>query len=241
MRFLLVALLFAFIGAAFATYGVDVSQRTYSSHFECMVDYGYSFTVVRAYRSSGKVDSNAPYTINDAWAGGMSYVDAYIFPDYFKGDGGAQQVKDTINYLRANGVKHVPRLHNGTSPTLQEGTLAKEEVENYKATFGMLWLDIEGSQYWSSNSQNNVDFIQDMADECDRQGVYCGIYSSAYTWNPITGYSTQFKDMPLWYAHYDNDPSFSDFKSFGGWTRPAIKQYAGDVTLCYAGVDKNYY
>ena len=29
---------------------------------------------------------------------------------------------------------------------------------------------------------------------------------------------------PLWYAHYDNNPSFSDFTPFGGWTKPAIKQ-----------------
>ena len=25
---------------------------------------------------------------------------------------------------------------------------------------GMLWIDVEGSQYWSSNTQSNVDFIQ---------------------------------------------------------------------------------
>lgn len=45
----------------------------------------------------------------------------------------------------------------------------------------------------------------------------------------------------LWYAHYDNSASFSDFSPFGGWTKPAIKQYVGDTTLCGAGVDKNYY
>jgi hypothetical protein len=27
-------------------------------------------------------------------------------------------------------------------------------------------------------------------------------------------------------SHYDNSPSFSDFRLFGGWTRPAIKQNA---------------
>lgn len=46
---------------------------------------------------------------------------------------------------------------------------------------------------------------------------------------------------PLWYAHYDNNPSFSDFAAFGGWKKPNIKQFQGDVTLCGAGVDKNYY
>jgi hypothetical protein len=42
-------------------------------------------------------------------------------------------------------------------------------------------------------------------------------------------------------AHYDNSPSFGDFRSFGGWTRPAIKQYVGDASLCGIGVDKNWY
>lgn len=43
------------------------------------------------------------------------------------------------------------------------------------------------------------------------------------------------------YAHYDGKPSFSDFRPFGGWSKPAIKQYAGDKTECGAGVDLNYY
>lgn len=43
------------------------------------------------------------------------------------------------------------------------------------------------------------------------------------------------------YAHYDNNPSFSDFEPFGGWSRPAIKQFAGDKSVCGAGIDENYY
>jgi hypothetical protein len=42
-------------------------------------------------------------------------------------------------------------------------------------------------------------------------------------------------------AHYDNNPSFSDFSPFGGWNQPAIKQYVGDAVVCGAGVDKNWY
>jgi hypothetical protein len=37
---------------------------------------------------------------------------------------------------------------------------------------------------------------------------------------------------PCRYAHYDNNPSFSDFSKFGGWSSPHAKQYAGDVTAC---------
>jgi hypothetical protein len=63
-------------------------------------------------------------------------------------------------------------------------------------------------------------------------------------WQTIMGSFTacpQAASQQLWYAHYDNSPSFSDFAAFGGWTKPAIKQFQGDTTLCGAGVDKNYY
>lgn len=80
------------IVVAFAYHGVDVSQRFYSSSFSCLVKSGYSFTVVRVYKSSGQPDSNGPLTISDAWAGGMSHVDGYIFPCYSCGNP-AKQVK----------------------------------------------------------------------------------------------------------------------------------------------------
>jgi hypothetical protein len=50
-----------------------------------------------------------------------------------------------------------------------------------------------------------------------------------------------FKELPLWYAHYDGVLSFSDFKPFGGWQKPAIKQYKGSSVLCNVnGLDLNY-
>ena len=91
MYFILAFLFLAVVGTVSATYGVDVSQRTYSSSFSCMVSDGYIFTVARVYQSSGHTDPNGAATINDAWAGGMSYVDGYIFPCYSCGNP-AQQV-----------------------------------------------------------------------------------------------------------------------------------------------------
>ena len=201
----------AVLGTAAAYKGVDVSQRTYTSNFQCMKSNGASFAIVRVYQSSGHTDSNGPATIKDAWSGGMSHVDGYIFPCYSCGNP-AKQMDDTVNALKNAGAK-----------------------------YGMLWIDVEGTQYWSSNSQNNVNFIQAMVDEGNKLGVSLGIYTSASQWNPICGGSTQFSKYPLWYPHYDNNPSFSDFSSFGGWKSPAIKQYQGDITFCSAGVDMNYY
>lgn len=75
------------------------------------------------------------------------------------------------------------------------------------------------------------------------KGKTVGIYASRYMWQTIFGSFTActgVSSQQLWYAHYDNSASFSDFSAFGGWKSPHMKQYEGDVTLCGAGVDKNY-
>lgn len=228
---LFIVLAFCF-AAATANYGVDVSQRTYQSSFECLKSNGYSFAIPRVYKSSGYPDSNGPATINDAWSGGMSYVDGYIFPCYSCGNA-AGQMDETIDYLAANGVK-----------MLKRGELREPDPKNatkLAATYGMLWIDVEGTQYWSSSPSNNVAFLKDMVNRGNERGVTIGIYSSASQWNPIMGGNTEFGSYPLWYPHYDYSPSFSDFSPFGGWSSPSIKQYAGTTSICSASVDKNYY
>ena len=82
-----------------------------------------------------------------------------------------------------------------------------------------------------------------LVDACNASKYSCGVYSSANNWNTLFG-STSYtygSNLPAWYAHYDNDPSFNDWAShsFGGF-KPWGKQYAGDTTLCGFGVDKNY-
>jgi GH25 family lysozyme M1 (1,4-beta-N-acetylmuramidase) len=75
------------------------------------------------------------------------------------------------------------------------------------------------------------------------KGKNPGIYASLYMWESILGSKgacTKVGSQPLWYAHYDGNPSFSDFTPFGGWTKPTAKQYKGDTTLCGASVDLNY-
>lgn len=97
----IVAVLLSFISVAFATVGVDVSQRTYVSNFQCLLGYGYNFAVVRVYQSNGHPDSNGPATISDAWSAGMKHVDGYIFPCYSCGNP-AQQVN----------CEHLQRSHD---------------------------------------------------------------------------------------------------------------------------------
>ena len=87
MKACLVALLFV---SAFADYGVDISGGVDSGSFGCMVSNGYTFTIVRGYCSYGDVDPNAVSNIQNAYAGGMSHVDAYLFPCFSCGNPAGQ-------------------------------------------------------------------------------------------------------------------------------------------------------
>lgn len=62
-------------------------------------------------------------------------------------------------------------------------------------------------------------------------------------WTTIMGgvdKCTKFSNLPLWYAHYDKNPSFNDWQPYGGWEKPYIKQFQGTTPLCDASVDLNY-
>eukprot|EP01100_Stratorugosa_tubuloviscum_P011995 TRINITY_DN54_c1_g1_i4.p1 TRINITY_DN54_c1_g1~~TRINITY_DN54_c1_g1_i4.p1 ORF type:complete len:225 (-),score=110.25 TRINITY_DN54_c1_g1_i4:70-720(-) len=213
VQFYLIAFLLSslFFNLSFATYGVDVSQSTSTSSFSCLVSNGYSFTVVRCYQSSNRVDPNAAATLSNAWSGGMKYVDVYMFPCPTCGNA-KQQVTDAVNNLRNNGAK-----------------------------YGMFWLDIEGTQYWYSSQSTNRQFATDLANQAEAMGQVVGVYTSKSQWDPIMGSWSGLSKYALWYPHYDGSASFSDFVAFGGWTKPAIKQYAGTTSICSASVDKSWY
>ena len=160
------------------------------------------FVIVRAYRSTGTVDPNAAATIIAASEAGIKNVDAYLFPCVPCGDG-AKQVRDTNDALKSAG-----------------------------ANYGMLWLDIERFK-WNADKSTNQAFIKDMIDEASSLGIKTGIYAGYYSWEATVGLDWDYaKSLPLWYAHYDNEANFDDFKTYGGWTTPSIKQYIGDHTAC---------
>lgn len=60
-------------------------------------------------------------------------------------------------------------------------------------------------------------------------------------WAPPSAVRRLTRLVPDADAHYDDRPSFSDFEAFGGWSKPAVKQYRGTSTLCGAGVDYDWY
>jgi len=200
-----------FIAVALCATGVDISDAVSLTDFQCLYQKSFTYAIVRYFRSTGQVDPNCAASVRNAHSAGLSNVDLYVFPCFSCGRGG-NQINATMLYAQQNGVK-----------------------------YSTMWLDIEQSNLWGSVSANQA-FFQDMLAAAKFHGLNIGVYTSASQWVPIMGSSySGGSAYPLWYAHYDNNPSFSDFSGFGGWSRPTMKQYNGDQTLCNVGVDLNWY
>lgn len=103
----------------------------------------------------------------------------------------------------------------------------------------MLWLDIEGR--WNRNIDINIQFVEELIQQINNLGIRVGIYTSKSHWISIMNNITKFSlDSPLWYPHYDNNKSFNDFRAFGGWRQPLVKQFIGDVKECGVILDRNF-
>ena len=108
-------------------------------------------------------------------------------------------------------------------------------------------MDIEGSQYWSSSCSSNQDWLSTAITTVNNLYKGCGlstcvgIYASESQWSPIMCNTSEFAHYQLWWAYYDYEASFSDFSSFGGWTKPAMKQYKGTTYICGTAIDEDYY
>uniref|UniRef100_A0A0N5AJI7 Lysozyme n=1 Tax=Syphacia muris TaxID=451379 RepID=A0A0N5AJI7_9BILA len=212
MRTLIVFL--GFLGVTLATTGFDASQAVSTSQFQCLWNNNYRFFIARVYKSYGAVDNTGIQNIKNANAAGWVYTDGYIFPCHSSTCKSAKaQVRDAVNALRNAGAK-----------------------------FGQIWIDVE-IYNWGSDKNYNRQFILDMVAEVKALGIVPGIYTNNNNWQNIVGLSwSGVSDCPLWWANYNNDPGFGRFVPFGGWSKPAIHQYKGDVAgPCSVGLDMNYY
>ncbi|EAR88283.1 glycosyl hydrolase family 25 protein (macronuclear) [Tetrahymena thermophila SB210] len=200
--------------SAQAVIGVDISQSF--SNFQCLKNQGIKFVIARAYMSYGAVDTKNVQTLQNAKSVGL-ITDIYHFPCVGK-----------------------------VSPQAQ----AQATINSFGSLYGTVWIDVESNPSsgcgWTSNIHTNCQFLVDLVHAYQSHGKLVGIYSSQYQWTSIFGAAGNcpyFTSLPIWYAHYDGAANFNDWPThtFGGWTKPSIKQYQGTTTLCGLGVDMDYY
>jgi GH25 family lysozyme M1 (1,4-beta-N-acetylmuramidase) len=115
------------------------------------------------------------------------------------------------------------------------------------ASYDTIWIDIEKnpSCSWANYShEHNCQFLKTMIQAGKNQWKNVGVYTSEYEWETVMGSlgaCADAADVPLWYAHYDQNPSFGDYRKIGGWSSPAMKQYDGNTSMGGCGVDVSYF
>jgi hypothetical protein len=115
-------------GTSKVEYGVDVSTTITSSAASCFKSNNINFVVPRAYKSTGAVDTQACSSLINAYNAGIKTRDVYLFPCPTCSKSAATQMSELVSYLNSN----------------------------CKAQFsGRVWLDIEGSQYWTGSTSSN--------------------------------------------------------------------------------------
>ena len=209
----LLAVLACFVVVSKASIGVDISQLYNPSDFQCLKDNDRDFAIIRCYQSVGKVDPNCAQNVANAWDGGMSYVDLYMFPCPTCGDA-ANQINELAAYLNDNNVQ-----------------------------YGQLWLDIEGADYWLGDAGANQAFASDLFNAANQVfgDRLAGVYCNRNGWESIFGeWQTPYQGK-LWWASWNGSPSWAGWQPFDGFNTPTIRQYEGDTELCGMSVDLDFY
>lgn len=209
-------LLLCLLGTGNCVFGVDVSQLFSVENYTCMKNQNITFACARGYYSYGAVDIHAVQSLTNIKTAGLA-ADTYMFP--CRGKNATMQVNDMIANIPGN-------------------------------LYDTIWIDVEtnpssGCSWADHDYSSNCAFIMETVNAIKAKGKKVGIYASRYMWGTILGSydacGQASVGVPLWYAHYDNVPSFADFTAFAGWKIPTIKQYLGTSSLCGASVDRNWH
>ncbi len=139
-----------------STYGVDISDALSTSGASCFISAGVSFIIPRGFRSTGAVDTNVCTSIKNAASAGIKTRDTYMFPCSslsacillsFASIFSSLFVFFAVTYIGPT---------CSSSAASQMSQLVSYLNSNCKSQWsGRIWLDIEGSQYWTSSTSSN--------------------------------------------------------------------------------------
>lgn len=189
------------------TMGGDLADLYQVADYQCLINNGWSFVIVRGYHNYGAVDVNAPQNIANAQQAGLSSIDVYLFPCVSQDP--TQQVQATIQNAGTFGNLWLDIETNPDS--------------------NCAWTDA------NDNCNFIATMIQAAQGASQSVGVYASNYMwSSITGGCTAGADA---GAALWYAHYDGNANFGDFSPFGGWTTPFMKQYWDSIGFCNVNAD----
>lgn len=202
-------------------YALDIYVQTTLSQLQCIKQAGYCAVFVRAYNPAGQgsFDTSSCVTIQNAYKAGLG-IEIYMTPQPVSNKQGYQQLDEIIQGLTARAI-----------------------------TVRAIWIQVTSPTNWPNNANSNINFINSIVSRARQSGLTVGIYTSYYDWNQITtGWSNIGNDVLLWYWNVysggvtgETPANFNDFRKFGCWTAPSVKQFAQDETVCGITVNRDVY
>lgn len=199
----------AFTGIASAlTHAVDSSSEVDVDTYKKALGQGFTRAIFRGYQEAcsqgGRVDPTFLPSYNNAKSAGYKDFDVYFFPCTGSGNKCkpyATQIDELIKAIDAN-----------------------------KMSIRRIWVDIETDKVcnpFNYGAKGNQDEAKKVVDAVRATKRDFGIYTSPTQWETIFG-SHDFvlaKDVPLWFAKFDNVETLDLQTPFGGWTKADAKQY----------------
>ncbi|XGW13085.1 hypothetical protein V3C99_013600 [Haemonchus contortus] len=200
-------------------YAVDLSAPVSLSGFQCIRNNLYNVAFIRAYTpvGQGQIDPYACANIQNANAAGMG-TEVYMTPQPNSAKTGAQQFDEMYSNLRNSNIN----------------------VQS-------VWIQVTSPVNWYVTSSLNINFINSILSRASQYGLTIGIYTNVNEWNQITG-SASISNAMLWYwntygsgVSNETPANFNDFRSFGGWTYPSVKQFGQVESVCGITVNRDIY
>jgi hypothetical protein len=97
--FLHLVIISSLIFAVLTVNGIDIAGPTSTATFTCLKNNGNTFAIIRGFRSTGVLDTNAVSNLNNARAAGLA-TDIYMFP--CRGKDATAQVNAMISGISSN-------------------------------------------------------------------------------------------------------------------------------------------
>ncbi|KIH55997.1 hypothetical protein ANCDUO_13828 [Ancylostoma duodenale] len=195
---------------------VDVAVPVSLDAFKCMKKHGYSTAFVRGYANS-EFDENVVDNIRNADLAGLG-IEVFMSPQIRSEKTGSEQFQELYEGLKENDI----------------------EVKT-------VWLQVTSPIDWNPSSKTNIKFINDITKTAKDYEIMVGIYTNAYDWSQITK-DANVKGGMLWYWNVDGigatgetPANFDDFRPFGNFVGPTVKQFGQKENICGVTVNKDVY